>query len=346
MKIILSYLSIFFACMLQGKAQYADPYISISMRPPVVQIGATTTLEILEGNFGSNPICSNAMVITVSMGPNAEILGIAAGSDPRWSKVSLTTGPGNTMHLANTLGAFSEFDLAYIYLTVRAVGFGGPHNCGANITYIIANNPCAGGAPNAIHGNLEITNDNSVSSLTVPVSGTLPLHFTGFSVKDNGCSGSVSWITADEQDVNNFEVQQSFDGITFSLFKTVPSKGNGRNEYEIVVSQSQRRMYYRVVAVDIDYKKTYGSVQVLQLANCTKASLVKVFPIPAGINEKITIQSNANDKITYKLVDITGRIIQTGVFVRTTQLAVLNRGTYLLEMTSAGIKETQTISIQ
>lgn len=345
MKIILSYLSIFFVCMIPASAQFADPYISISMRPPLVPIGTTTTLEVLQGNFGSTPVCANSFITTVSVGPNAEITGIAANSDPRWVKATLTTGPGNTIQLTNTTG-LDIFDLSYVYLTVKAVAYGGPNNCGANIAYIIANNPCAGGAPNAIHGNLEITNDNSVSSLTVPVLGTLPLQFTSFSAKDNGCSGSILWATAQEENVSHFDVQQSFDGITYTTVKTIPSLGNGGHNYEAAVNQSQRNMYYRVVAADIDNRKTYGPVQTLQLNNCIKASLVRVFPMPAGRDQQINIQSNVNDKITYRLADMSGKIIRTGTFVRNTKLAPLNSGTYLLETTSNGSRETQTILIQ
>jgi hypothetical protein len=346
MKIILSYLSIFCVWLLPASAQFADPYISISMRPPQVPIGATTTLEVLQGNFGSTAVCVNSFITTVSVGPNAEILGIASNSDTRWVQATLSAGPGNTIQLTNANGGFSTFDLSYVYLTVRAVAYGGPNNCGANITYIIANNPCAGGAPNAIHGNLEVTNDNSVSSLTVPVLNTLPLQFTDFSTKDNGCTGSILWETAQEENVSHFDVQQSFDGITYNTVKTVPSKGNGGYNYEAEVKQSQRNMYYRVVASDIDGKKIYGTVQTLQLNDCIKATLVRVFPMPAARNQEINIQSNVNDKINYRLVDMSGKVIKTGTFVRSTKITALNSGTYLLEITSNNTRETQTILIQ
>lgn len=346
MKKTLGFLSVLFVSLLSARAQNADPYISISMRPATVQLGATTTLEILEGNFAFDPICPNALIITVSVGPNAQILGIATGSDPRWVISTLTTGSANTIRMTNANGGFGELDLGYVYLTVKAVSFGGPNNVGANMAYIIENNPCSGGAPNMIHGNSNIENDNGVTSLTVPIPGPLSLKFTGFNVSDKGCSGSVSWTTAEEEHVSHFDVQQSFDGNSFTTLRTVASKGDGGHSYELAVTQPQKMMYYRVIGVDIDNKKSYGAIKALQLANCTQAAIVQVFPVPAARNQNITMQTNSNDKITYRLVDISGKVVQTGIFVRTKQIGGLNSGMYLLEMTSAGFKETQTIIVQ
>lgn len=345
MKKLLICLSVLLAGLLPAKAQFGDPYIDINMNPPAIGLGANTTLEVLTGNFGGTPICDNSMIITISAGSNAEIMGIAAGSDPRWTVFGpLLPGAGNTIQLVNTGGTYNPFDLTYVYLTVKGVVLGGPSNFGGNITYILANNPCAGGAPNSAQGNVNIANDNGITSLTVLV--VLPLRFVAFDAKANGCSGSVSWTTAEEENVKTFEVQQSFDGVNYTTVKTIPSKGNGGHQYEVSVNQSQKRMQYRVVAIDVDGRKSYGTVQTITLSNCIKASVVQVFPIPAFRDQKVTMQANVNEKITYRLMDISGKTIMTGTFVRTAQVQVLNSGTYLLEMTAASFKETQTIVIQ
>lgn len=347
MKRTLTFVSVLFLLLSTAKAQNADPYISISMRPGSIPLGATTTLEVLEGNFAHSSICPNSLIITVSVGMNSQIMGIAAGSDARWTMATLTTGAGNTIRMTNSAGGFGDLDVGTINLIVKAVAVGGPFNCGANIAYIIDNNPCAGGAPNAIHGNLEITNDNSVSSLNVPMMGTLPLHFTGFSVKENSCNASVSWSTTDEQNVHHFDIQQSFDGSAYTTVKTVTSKGNGNNSYETVLPQGQKRMYYRVVGVDIDKRQAYGNVMALQLGNCGRNEMFgSVFPVPAKRSEKINIQVNVDGKITYRLMDLKGRVLQTGSFARATTIVIENSGTYLLELIAGSKRETHTIVIQ
>jgi hypothetical protein len=45
-------------------------------------------------------------------------------------------------------------------------------------------------------------------------------------------------------------------------------------------------------------------------------------------------------------MDMGGKTIQTGSFVRNGQIRVSNGGTYLLEMVSAGFKESQKIVVQ
>ena len=145
--------------------------------------------------------------------------------------------------------------------------------------------------------------------------------------------------------INYRDQWNKLDGNNFKTVKTVASMGAGSHNYEVEVNQPQKRMFYRVVAVDLDNRKSYGVVLVLQLSNCTKAAIVHVFPIPANRDQKVTMQANSNDKITYRLIDISGKVVQTGVFVRTKQIGGVNSGIYLLEMTSAYFKETQTIVI-
>ncbi|MFT5885286.1 MAG: hypothetical protein ACI9IP_001746, partial [Arcticibacterium sp.] len=84
----------------------ADPGISILMSPSSLKQGSSGILRATVGNYGNDSIVENSLRVTISVGSNAEITGIATGSDMRWSLLSLTKGSANTIKLTNTGGSF------------------------------------------------------------------------------------------------------------------------------------------------------------------------------------------------------------------------------------------------
>ena len=155
-------------------SQNADPGIGILMSPASITQGSTGTLSATVGNYGNNTIVANSLRVTISVGTDAEILGIASGSDSRWTQLTLTTGSGNTIRLTNTLGGFSSFDVGDILLTVRGNVVSSADLILGNIVYITASNPllCGVCPPiplNASQGNASTSNDNSQTSLAVTI---------------------------------------------------------------------------------------------------------------------------------------------------------------------------------
>ena len=153
----------------------ADPGIGILMAPPSVTQGDSGTLSAAVGNYGNSTIVANSLRVTISVGTDAEIIGIASGSDPRWTLLSMTTGSGNTIRLKNTAGGFSAFDVGDIILTVRGNVVSGADLIFGNIVYITASNPllcgiCPPTPLNASQGNASTSNDNSQTSLAVTAS--------------------------------------------------------------------------------------------------------------------------------------------------------------------------------
>jgi hypothetical protein len=343
MKKHLCLLAILFIGLFPAKAQNADLGIGGFSMPPygAALVGQTIKVKADIRNFGFTDINAGCAFVTISVPTDiCSIKGLSISSSSIWTVYSSSMPGGIT--LRNTGGTLpADFEPYYIILDVVATHSGGP----LMINGYTSMNPFQ--AECMASGNIDPDNDNATTSIMVPVmSPILPVKFTGFSTKDNGCSGSILWTTADETNVKNFAVQQSFDGASYSTVKTVASKGNGSHTYEVTVNQSQTYGYYRVVASDKDNRMTYGVVQQLQLKNCTEAALVKVFPIPASRNEQISLYSGVNDKITYRLMNASGKVIRTGSFVRSTTLDPLTAGMYWLETISKDARTTQTIIIQ
>jgi uncharacterized repeat protein (TIGR01451 family)/gliding motility-associated-like protein len=150
----------------------ADPGIEVLMSSPTVTNGSLGILNVNVGNYGNGDIVQNSLTVVVSVGVNAEIIGVSTGSDVRWTPFSLSTGSANTMKLTNSGGSFSSFDVSDILLNVRGTSVGDANGIIGNVVYITANNPllcvgCITPPLNISQGNSDSTNDNSSTSLSV-----------------------------------------------------------------------------------------------------------------------------------------------------------------------------------
>jgi hypothetical protein len=90
-KLILLFFTIFIVIP-NGYSQDADPGIGMLMSPATVSQGSTGILSAKVGNYGNGTVVKNSLRVTISVGANAEIIGVASGSDVRWSQLSLSTG--------------------------------------------------------------------------------------------------------------------------------------------------------------------------------------------------------------------------------------------------------------
>ena len=165
-KIVLSFL--FIIISLKGYSQNADPGIGIIMSPPSVPQGTTGILSANVGNYGNDNIVANSLLVTISVGLDAEILGVAPGGDSRWVVFSMNTGSANTIKLTNAAGNFTPFDVGDILLTVRGNVISAPNLIFGNISYLPGINPllcitCL----NSSQGDALTSNNDSQTSLAV-----------------------------------------------------------------------------------------------------------------------------------------------------------------------------------
>jgi CshA-type fibril repeat protein len=173
-KLIILFFTVFMFIPIGYSQNNADPGIGILMTPPIVTQGFTGILSANVGNYGNGTIVDNSLRVTISVGANAEIIGIASGSDTRWNQLSLTTGSANTVKLTNSGGSFGPFDVGHILLTVRGNAVSGANGILGNIVYTSAANSllcsgCASPPLNSSQGNASNTNDNSSTSSTVVI---------------------------------------------------------------------------------------------------------------------------------------------------------------------------------
>ena len=327
-----------------GQAPAADFDINILMQPALLQLppppgNNTGNLLVRTCNNGDLDIVANSLRITISIGTNAEILGIGAGTDPRWTLLSLTSGANNTIQLKNTGGTMTQQTgsnpCATINLNVIARVVGGPSTITGTIGYIAGLNPLLPppplGSPNSSQGNSSTANDNATTSLIV-VPPTLPVTLVSFNAMVNNCVTTLNWKSGNELNFKNYEVQYSRDGVNFQTIAVVNGQGDNVS-YSKTHSPAQGKAYYRLMSVDNDSRSAYSQVIALNIS-CSKGSVL-VYPNPARdvLNVNITGADAKGTMAT--LFNVTGQtVLNKNLSNGSNQLDIsrLARGVYQLRL--------------
>jgi putative lipoic acid-binding regulatory protein len=150
------------------------------------------------------------------------------------------------------------------------------------------------------------------------------------------------WQTANETNVSHYQIQRSTNSGNFETIGTVAAKNFASNEYSFVdelkvKDQLHKTLYYRIVGVDKDGKKTYSIIKQITIQPQTQ-NKVFIFPNPA----KDYINIVGKDIKEIKLLNTLGQVIQQ-VSVKNEQAKLdvkdLSKGMYMLNIvtTKGGI---------
>lgn len=335
----------------------ADPDINIVMSPASLQLNAVGTLNITTCNNGNNDIVANSLRITISVGTNASISSLNAGSDARWTIFSHTTGTNNTYVLTNTGGTMTKINgaspCASINLQVTGTIVGGPSTITGTIGYIASTNcliPHCGGCacpPNASQGNSSTANDNSTTSLIVTPGGPTPINLLSFNaIKQSNNTVLLNWQTTSEINSKNFEVQFSKDGLNWTMIGTVLAAGTSSTQknYSLVHNNPVHGSnYYRLKQNDLDANFTYSPTRIVLFSS---AIGIKILPNP--VNDKLYITSNTGTTLqSVILYSAEGKqVYHFSNFIpgNSIDMSTYSSGTYMLKITdSQGNTEVKSV---
>lgn len=157
----------------------------------------------------------------------------------------------------------------------------------------------------------------------------LPVSFSGFTAKGEGCAVNLNWTTATEVNNKLFQVERSADGKAFKAIAELKGAGNSSQplKYAYVDKDPLNgHNFYRIRQIDFDGKSKYSAVEQVQV-NCYQET-VRVYPNPA---EQVAYVSGLKDKAIVEVFDVSGK----RVLVKETQgsteglnLSGLASGTY------------------
>jgi 1,4-alpha-glucan branching enzyme len=143
----------------------------------------------------------------------------------------------------------------------------------------------------------------------------LPLKLLSFTGKRNSSNISLAWITANEVNVKNFELQRSTNGVDFAaISKTQASNSLSQQQLNYntidsdpVAVNATGKVYYRLKIVDNDGAFAYSSIAVINPSS--KKTSITLYPNPVkGSQLYINIDQASQSQVSIKIEDITGRL--------------------------------------
>ncbi|MEN9569154.1 MAG: hypothetical protein RL172_385, partial [Bacteroidota bacterium] len=178
-----------------------------------------------------------------------------------------------------------------------------------------------------------------------PMLSLIPVVLGDVTVRQQNCKTTINWHSLTEINLQQYIVQYSADGVSYSTAGSVSGKGSN-SLYSFTHQPIPGRAYYRLKMTDNNGYFKYSDVISIN-ATCN-SKLVSVFPNPA--NNVINININGfNTKAEGKLYNSTGqlvlqRVLQNGRnILAADQLAA---GTYIMIVTDGqGEKQTFKVNI-
>ncbi|MCZ2222218.1 MAG: M12 family metallo-peptidase [Chitinophagales bacterium] len=202
--------------------------------------------------------------------------------------------------------------------------------------------------PNSYCANL------SKNTVSVNISGVVPVTFTQLTAKKNENHVILNWGTVTEINSSHFIVERSSTGRDFvNSIGKITAAGNStiKHDYTFTdINPNKGVNYYRVKQVDRDGAYTYSNTVSVNFDK--SGSIIIVYPNPVKNSLNIEFASNKNGKVQVQIVDARGSIVAQNTFnvtigrnINSIQLNNLASGVYMLKYTDVdgGITFTKFI---
>lgn len=135
--------------------------------------------------------------------------------------------------------------------------------------------------------------------------GLLPLNFISSSVSSINNGVSIVWETANENNVKDFTIERSDDGVQFTNSGIITDANNeASNNYRAYdYSLTTGNYYYRIRATDLDGKITFSKI--MKIAGINTNATISVYPNPAKASN-IQVKFSGQKKGAYRISVISG----------------------------------------
>lgn len=222
---------------------------------------------------------------------------------PKLQFVVETLVSGSWTELTSFTSAFIPQTSTATWVKI-AGGFQLPNNV-TSVRYRILN-ASSGGCGNDLALD-DITFSQCAQLLSLPVKGL------NLNVVSQGSTAVVNFSTISEYNTQSFEVEKSTDGSNWSVFATLAAAGYSdqpRNYQAPDGTVIAAITYYRVRQVDADGKYTYSPIASYRV-NDNNAPKSSVYPNPFAEKVSVMFTSSAEQVVTVRVVDGSGRPVQS-----------------------------------
>ncbi len=182
------------------------------------------------------------------------------------------------------------------------------------------------------------------------IAANLPVHFVSFNGRIRDGKAILTWVTAEEQNNDHFEVQRSTTGGSYTTIGRVNPKSGVSNQYDFTdAAPAAGISYYRLKQVDLDGRFMYSKILILR--SDLEKFVVKTGPNPFSSNINIYYQLEKDEAVIVRMYDQAGRTVKQyttrgGAGVNTYTINDLNnlpKGNYTLELSGETVKYRQQV---
>lgn len=179
----------------------------------------------------------------------------------------------------------------------------------------------------------------------------LPVNLLFFEGNWKNGGANISWGVSKELSFHHYELERSIDGFNFEKIAEIKAEKLSKYFYNDIVAGKIGNIYYRLKLVDID--GAIGNSSIIKLL-IQDGAQVEVWPNPASELLNIKLNSNEEGMADIALVDGSGTtvykkrsVLKNGFDrITITDLDVLSRGLYFLNITLNGKVITSKVSLQ
>jgi hypothetical protein len=180
----------------------------------------------------------------------------------------------------------------------------------------------------------------------------LPLKIINFTAERRTGTSYLQWTTVNEKDVDDFEIQRSYDGITFVTIGHTNARNTSRQEQYNYEDRSplQGIAYYRIKSVDTDNKFSYTKIVAVTENQFSNNSFLVLNPARNVIT--VFNKSGYDGPFDYRLFNAGGQLVIKGnVNMSLNGSAVLpltsqSAGIYVLELSNNKTQFRQKILVE
>ena len=123
----------------------------------------------------------------------------------------------------------------------------------------------------------------------------------------------MNWVTNFEQNSDRFEIERSFDGVSWQKVGVMKAQGVStvRRSYSFTDEAGRnvaikKDLYYRLRQVDLDNKAAYSRILIVRVYNTHSIKMISVTPNPAKNDIAVNVQLNEGSFIVMKVISSNG----------------------------------------
>ncbi len=207
-----------------------------------------------------------------------------------------------------------------------------------------------------------VTTTGTVTSSAISTFGPVTLGYTSFPVplklisftaERRNRTSFLTWVTENEENVDHFDVQRSYDAGVYVTIGNVPARNMTSTQVYNFEDHSALNglAYYRIKSVDRDGKFSYSRIAVVSENDIQSANFYVLNPARSAIT--VFNKTGQEGQFDYKLFSAGGQLLLKGnVHMGVNEGAVLPlpsitaTGLYVLELSNEKIKFRQKVLIE